>query len=80
MQKSLTNRLRKEIFEDLLIDHTVKLESISPNRQIQSFQRMKQVRLARLVELHYSYVALTTNVFNNNEGSLNSHSLDSNLP
>ena len=41
---------------------------------------MKQVRLARLVEPYYSYAALITHVFNNNEGSLNSHSLDSNLP
>ena len=79
IQKSLTNRLRNAIFENLLIDHNVKLESISPNRQIQSFQHKKQERLARLVEPHYSYVALITHVFNNNDGSLNSHSLDSNL-
>jgi len=42
---------------------------------------MKRVRLVRLVEPHYSYVALNTHVFDNvyNEGSLNSHSLDTNL-
>lgn len=32
------------------------------------------------VEPHYGYVALITHVFYNKEGSLNSHSLDSNLP
>jgi len=57
-----------------------KLESTSSNRQIQSFQRKKQVRVTRRVELHFSYVALITHVFNNNKGSLNSHSLDSILP
>jgi len=35
MQKSLINRLANEIFKKLLIDHNVKLESISSNHQIQ---------------------------------------------
>jgi len=30
MQKSLINRLWNEIFENLFIDHNVKLKSISP--------------------------------------------------
>ena len=80
MQRSLTNRLGNEICESLLIDHNVKLEPIFRNGQIQSFQRMRQVRLVRSVAPHFSYVAFITHVFNNNEGSLNSHSLDSNLP
>jgi len=63
IQKSLTNRLGNEIFENLLIDHNVKLESISPNHQIHSSQHMKQVRLVRSVEPHYSYVTLITHVF-----------------
>jgi len=58
----------------------LKLNQSPPNRQIQSFQGMRQVRLGRPVEPHYNYVALITHVFNNNEGSLKSHSLDSNLP
>jgi len=44
---------------------------------------MKQTKLVRPVEPHYSYVALSTHVFDNvyiYEGSLNSHSLDTNLP
>jgi len=56
------------------------LNQSPPNRQIQSFQRKKQVRLARPVEHCFSYVAVITHVLDNNEGSLNSHSLDSNLP
>jgi len=56
------------------------LNQSSPNHQIQSFQHMKQVGLVRPVEPHYSYAAFINHVFNNNEGSLNSHSLDSNLP
>jgi len=79
MQKSLINILRSEICEALLMDHNVKHEPIFPNHQIQSFQHMKQERLARPVEPHFSYVALITHMFNNNEGFLNSHSLDSNL-
>jgi len=46
-------------------------------------QHMKQTRLVGLVEPHYSYVALVTHVFEKvyiYKGSLNSHSLDSNLP
>jgi len=37
MQKLLANRLGNEIFENHLIDHNAKFESISPNHQIQSF-------------------------------------------
>jgi len=50
------------------------LNQSSPNREIQSLQPMKQVRLERLVEPHFSYVVLITYVFNNIEGSPNSHS------
>ena len=44
---------------------------------------MKQVRLAKPVEHHYSYMALITHAFEDvyiYKGSLNSYSLYSNLP
>jgi len=42
---------------------------------------MKQMKLAILVEPHYSHAALNTHVFEyTHEGSLNSHSIDSNIP
>ena len=80
MQKSLINRF--EILNNLLMDHNVKLEPI-PKSLITVIQHMKQMQLVRQVEAHYSYMALITHVFENvyiHKGSLNSHSLDSNLP
>ena len=50
MQKSLINILGNEIYETLLIDHNVKLKSISPkssNTIIQSYETSKASKANR---------------------------------
>ena len=58
------------------------LKAISPKLSNTIIQHVQQAKLVRPVKPHYSYVTLSTHVFTMDmyAGSLNSHSLFTNLP
>ena len=62
IQKSI-NKLGNEIFKDFLQITMSNLKIISPKFLNTVIQHMKQAKLVRLVQPHYSYVALSTHVF-----------------